>query len=60
MSAEELDALAALSFNWTLNREDVWSPSPYHVEGLHPGAASRIPGMYLALTSGRPGPTDKP
>jgi len=44
MSAEdeELDALAALSFNWTLNREDVWAPSPYHVEGLHPGAASQI------------------
>ena len=44
MSAEdeELDALAALSFNWTLNKEDVWAPSPYHVEGLHPGAVSQI------------------
>jgi hypothetical protein len=39
---DELNALAALSFNWTLNREDVWTPSPYHVEGLHPGAVSQI------------------
>jgi DNA replication protein DnaC len=42
VSAEELNALAALSFNWTLNREDVWSSSPYHVESLHPGAVSQI------------------
>ncbi len=44
MSAEddELEALAALSFNWTLGREDVWTPSPYHVEGLHPRAVSLI------------------
>jgi len=49
---EELDALAALSFNWTLNREDVWASSPYHVEGLHPGAELQIRrGIDIANTS---------
>jgi hypothetical protein len=42
MSDEEFGALGALSFNWTLGREDVWTPSPYHVEDLHPEAAPLI------------------
>ncbi|WP_326645891.1 DUF87 domain-containing protein [Streptosporangium sp. NBC_01755] len=32
----ELKALQALRFNWAEGPEDVWSPSPFHVEGLNP------------------------
>lgn len=42
MSAGELDALAALRFDWTSAQEGVWSPSPYHVEGLHDEVATLI------------------
>lgn len=42
MSAGELDALAALRFDWTSAQEGVWSPSPYHVEGLHDEVAMLI------------------
>jgi hypothetical protein len=33
--AAALAALRALTFTWTQGLEDVWAPSPYHVEGLH-------------------------
>jgi hypothetical protein len=53
----ELDALAALSFNWTLGREDVWAPSPYHVEDLHREAARLIShGIGEASASRGPNP----
>jgi hypothetical protein len=39
MSEAELQALEALTFNWTSALEDVWSSSPFHVEGLHAEAA---------------------
>jgi hypothetical protein len=42
MSEAELRALEALTFNWTSALEDVWSPSPFHVEGLHPEATRLI------------------
>ena len=42
MSEAELRALEALTFNWTSALEDVWSPSPFHVEGMHPEAARQI------------------
>src|SRR6201996_5289753 len=42
MSEAELRALEALTFNWTSALEDVWSSSPFHVEGLHPEAARLI------------------
>ncbi|WP_327107580.1 helicase HerA domain-containing protein [Nonomuraea glycinis] len=31
-------ALTALSFNYTEGADDVWRPSPFHVEGLHGGS----------------------
>ena len=31
-------ALNALSFNYTEGADDVWRPSPFHVEGLHGGS----------------------
>lgn len=35
MSQEDLAALAALRFNWAQVPDDVWRPSPFHVDGLH-------------------------
>jgi hypothetical protein len=35
MEAAEQKALAALRFNWAPTADDVWRPSPYHVEELH-------------------------
>ena len=42
MSEAELKALEALTFNWTSALEDVWSASPFHVEGLHPEIAKAL------------------
>jgi hypothetical protein len=42
MNEEERRALSSLTFNWTSALEDVWRPALYHVEGLHPEAASLI------------------
>ncbi|MER7503189.1 DUF87 domain-containing protein [Nonomuraea pusilla] len=38
---DALRALAALNFNYTEGADDVWRPSPYHVESLH-GASAKI------------------
>ncbi|MFI9642482.1 ATP-binding protein [Micromonospora sp. NPDC051925] len=35
MTGAEQAALAALRFNWAPVPDDVWRPSPFHVEGLH-------------------------
>jgi hypothetical protein len=35
MDGTERRALAALSFNWAPTPDDVWRPSPFHVDGLH-------------------------
>jgi hypothetical protein len=42
MSTDELSALRALTFNWTRALEEVWAPSPYHVDGLHGEVAELI------------------
>jgi hypothetical protein len=39
---EELNALAALTFNWTRALDDVWGRARYHVEGLHAETAELI------------------
>ncbi|MCM4082162.1 ATP-binding protein [Paractinoplanes hotanensis] len=36
MTEEERAALAALRFSWAQAADDVWRPSPFHVDGLHP------------------------
>ena len=36
MTEEQRAALAALRFNWAPVPDDVWRPSQFHVEGLHP------------------------
>ncbi|MGI5267748.1 ATP-binding protein [Nonomuraea sp. CA-218870] len=35
MTTPGVEALAALSFHYTEGADDVWRPSPFHVEGLH-------------------------
>src|ERR687896_2400779 len=57
MSTRELEALRALTFNWTRSQEDVWAPSPYHVEGLHTEVADLI---RRGIDEAAAGPTSKP
>jgi hypothetical protein len=53
MSDAELEALEALSFNWALTREDVWSPSPHHVDDLQRDAVLAIRrGVDEAISTG--------
>ena len=42
MTDEELAALEAVQFNWAVAPEDVWSPVPHHVEGLHQKVARSL------------------
>ncbi|GGL07046.1 ATPase [Sphaerisporangium melleum] len=35
MTGEESRALGAIRFNWAELPDDVWRPSPFHVDGLH-------------------------
>jgi hypothetical protein len=57
MSKAELEMLEALSFNWTLSREDVWTPFPHHVKDLHPEGTRMISrGIREAIVSTGPNP----
>ena len=42
MNEDERKALAALRFDWAPVPDDVWRPSPFHVEGLHRGVVNEI------------------
>lgn len=42
MTEEERAALEAVQFNWAVAPEDVWSPVPHHVEGLHQKVARSL------------------
>ncbi|GAB3134396.1 hypothetical protein GCM10027161_12390 [Microbispora hainanensis] len=42
MTGKELDALAALRFNYANVPDDVWRPSPFHVGTLHRQAAQTV------------------
>lgn len=57
MSTPELEALRALTFNWTRSQEDVWASSPYHVEGLHAEVADVI---RRGIDEAAAGPTSSP
>jgi hypothetical protein len=57
MTAEDLDALRALTFDWTSGLKDVWVRSQYHIEGLHAEAAELIrQGIGEAWASNGPNP----
>ncbi|MCO8271794.1 DUF87 domain-containing protein [Actinoplanes sp. TRM 88003] len=42
MTEEERAALAALRFSWAQAADDVWRPSPFHVDGLHPAVVRDV------------------
>jgi len=42
MNEDERKALEALRFDWAPVPDDVWRPSPYHVEGLHRGVVNDV------------------
>jgi hypothetical protein len=44
MSDVQLRALREVQFNWALMEEDVWEPSPFHVDGLHDGVKHDVTG----------------
>ncbi|MFF5171775.1 ATP-binding protein [Micromonospora sp. NPDC000089] len=52
MTEAERDALAVLRFDWAPVPDDVWRPSPFHVEGLHRAVARDVlDGMADARSS---------
>ncbi len=42
MRHEEREALEQVQFNWAVSAEDVWSPVPHHVPGLHARQAQTL------------------
>ncbi len=44
MSDDGLRALREVRFDWALMEEDVWAPSPFHVDGLHEVAKRQVGG----------------
>lgn len=51
------EALAALRFNWAETPDDVWTTSPYHVDGLHQDAERAVrAGIKAAVDSNGPSP----
>lgn len=42
MREDERKALAALRFDWAPVPDDVWRPSPFHVDGLHQGVVNDV------------------
>ncbi|GAB7047198.1 helicase HerA domain-containing protein [Catenuloplanes indicus] len=42
MTEEERAALQALSFDWARVPDDVWRPSRFHVDGLHPAVVQTV------------------
>jgi hypothetical protein len=52
MNEDERKALAALRFDWAPVPDDVWRPSPFHVDGLHKGVVDDVvAGMADAKSS---------
>jgi Helicase HerA, central domain len=52
MINEQRAALAALRFDWAPVPDDVWRPSPFHVDGLHPSVTRDVlDGMAAATAS---------
>jgi uncharacterized protein DUF87 len=52
MKDDERGALAALRFDWAPVPDDVWRPSPFHVDGLHKGVVNDVvAGMADATAS---------
>ncbi len=57
MTEEERAALAALRLTWAPVPDDVWQPSPFHVDGLHIEAVQELlAGVADAKASSGPSP----
>ncbi len=57
MTQDPREALAALRFNWAETPDDVWTTSPYHVDGLHPAVERAVrAGIQDAVVSPGPSP----
>ncbi|GAB1513668.1 ATP-binding protein [Actinophytocola sp. KF-1] len=57
MTQDPREALAAIRFNWADTPDDVWSTSPYHVEGIHEDAERAVrAGIKDAVDSNGPSP----
>src|ERR1044071_9939365 len=57
MTRDQREALASLRFNWAETPDDVWSMSPYHVDGLHEDAERAVRrGIADAVASTGPSP----
>ncbi|MGB3443381.1 MAG: DUF87 domain-containing protein [Actinophytocola sp.] len=57
MTQDAREALAALRFNWAETPDDVWTTSPYHVDGLHQDAERAVrAGIKDAVDSNGPSP----
>ncbi|GIJ67044.1 helicase HerA domain-containing protein [Virgisporangium ochraceum] len=56
MTEEERAALAALRFNWAQVPDDVWRPSQFHVDGLHPATVQDVR-AGIGEASASPGPS---
>ncbi|GIH72886.1 ATPase [Sphaerimonospora thailandensis] len=57
MASKELNALRALRFNYTQGTDDVWQPSPFHVDTLHrPTAQIILNGLIEAEESAAASP----
>src|SRR3990170_4514946 len=57
MTPDAKEALAAIRFNWAETPDDVWSSSPYHVDGLHEAAERAVrAGIKDAVDSSGPSP----
>ncbi len=51
MKDEERVALSALRFDWAPVPDDVWRPSPFHVDGLHPAVTHDVLDALAAATA---------
>ncbi|WP_051499399.1 ATP-binding protein [Nocardia sp. BMG51109] len=57
VTEDELRALAAVRFNWALTPDDVWSDTPFHVDGMHVEVDREVSGgLRDAVASERPSP----
>lgn len=42
MTAQQREVLAAIGFDWAASPDNVWTTSPYHVDGLHADVTRKI------------------
>jgi hypothetical protein len=53
---DPLDVLSSVALDWAPTPDDVWRPSPYHVDRLHGGAERRVLAGIEAASDGASSP----